>query len=394
VGNQILIIDDFGDVITTVDAGSVQGVSGDLLPTQVPGIFINPNTGAVIDLTSSSAAGGGQDQASAQAFQAAEAEKDRAFKAEQDRIAREEARRQNLLSIARDLVQSQIGERSRAQTQSVELAGDDPFRFLGQIHGQAVGNTKTPYDIFKDKLGTIATAQVPNITGNESIADLESAIQKLQGMQQQPVGAGIGFAQGGTTPMPGPLQARLIGEAGSVIAPGTEVLITGGGQATVLPLGPGMQQGGLVDTDLGQVNLGVVPQLFDRLRKDIYGLGGPSGGSYSQLGYLEPNQAAGSPQLGAGYGALASPLDLRPGYSDLVKAGVISQKDADTIINAIGLLPSPRKAAMFLRSLTPVEKEAVVSLYKLAGIPENELGAMLESATITGPQRQAVRYAA
>lgn len=386
IGNKIIVFDDFGDKVAEVDA---QDVSGQLIPTEIPGVFINPNTGAIYESPTSGGGGTGRDVA-AQELDRAQA----AHLAEQDRLAREqlaESKRQTLLSTAGQLVEAQMSERQRASEQSVQLAGNDPFRFLAQIHQQQVGDVRTPYDIFKERIGAQATAPVPQLSPNATVEDLESAIGKLQGQQQQPPvqGAGIGFAGGGQAPLPGPLQARLIGEQGSYIAPGTEVLLTGNGQATVVPLGQGMQQGG--QTPLSQANLTVLPQLFERLRRDVTG---DRPGSYSRYGFLEPGQAGREPRFGAGYGALAQPLSLKQGYQDLVGGGVIGQQDADRIVNLIGLLPNPRNASAWLRNLSPTEKEAVISAYKLAGIPETEFDAMLQSATLAGPQRQAIRFAA
>jgi len=317
---------------------------------------------------------------------------------ERQRLA--ESKRQALLETARQLVAAQMTERQSARQQSVELAGEDPFRFLAQIHQQQVGDVRTPFDIFKGTLGTVASQEVPQISPNASIQDLESAIGKLQSTSgTTPTGGGLGFEGGGTAALGGPMTARLIGEAGSRIAPGTEVLVTGGGQATVLPLGSGMQAGGTVNP-LSEASLTVLPNLFERLRRDIFGAGSPlsqprdENERLQRLGFLGPGQTGRQPQFGAGYGALASPLSLRPGYQDLVGAGIISQPDADRIINLIGMLPNPRNAAIWFRGLQGTEKEAVVSAYRLAGIPEAELSAMVKSGSLTGPSRQPIRMAA
>lgn len=334
---------------------------------------------------------------------------------DRERIA--EDKRQNLLNTARALIEAKMTERATARGQAIQSAGNDPFRFLAQINQSRVGaDVQTPYDIFKNQLGGIASQQVPNISPNATVQDLESAISKL-GAQSQPQGSGIGFAGGG---MPGPYEANLVGEAGSQIAPGTEVMITGAtlvprpGETTILPLGRGFQTGGsltsnpfaapnqdIYNADEKQkqalrdqyenVDLTVVPQLFERLRSDVTG-GAPY--SYSQLGFLEPGQAGRLPQFGAGYGAMATPLTLRSGYQDLVKAGVVSQEASDRIVNAIGNLPNPRNAAAYLKNLTPTEKEALISAYRLAGISRDDYDALVKSATISGPSRTAVNLAA
>jgi len=310
---------------------------------------------------------------------------------ELQRQAAQETRRQNLLQAALSLTNTQTQERQNARNQSVQLAGTDPFRFLAQIHQQAVGDVQTPYDIFKGYLGQTATQPIPQVNANSSIQDLESAVGKLQQAQQQSQNAptsAYGFATGGSLPA-GSLQARLVGEQGSQIAPGTEVMITGNGQTTVLPLGPGFQQGGA----LSDASLTVLPDLFRNLRMDITG-GQP--GSYTRLGYLEPGQATQgtNARFGRGYGALAEPLSLRPGYQDLVKSGIISQPDADRIVGLIGLLPSPRAAAAALRNLTPGEQSSLLSAYRLAGIPDEDFKALVASATLEGPRRTGISLAA
>jgi len=387
VGNKILVLNDVDEHVATIDAGVT---SGNLVPTNLPGVYINPNTGAIYE---SPQAGSSRDT-EAKALDVAQA----AHLAESDRLAREaaqETRRQNLLQAALSLTNTQTQERQNARDQSVKLAGTDPFRFLAQIHQQAVGDVQTPYDIFKGYLGQTATAPIPQINASSSIDDLESAIGKLQTAQQQsqnaPSGA-YGFAMGGSLPT-GPLQARLVGEQGSQIAPGTEVMITGNGQTTVLPLGPGFEQGGT--SPLSEASLTVLPDLFRNLRYDTSSFGVKNRGiSNTSLGFLEPGQAnqGANARFGQGYGARAEPLSLRPGYQDLVKGGVISQQDADRIVNLISVLPNPRNAAYLLRSvpLSSTEWQALVSAYKLAGVPEEDLKQELASATLTGPTRQAV----
>ena len=306
---------------------------------------------------------------------------------DRERIA--EDRRQNLLNNARALVEQQMQAKSQAQTQGVTLAGDDPFRFIGQLRGQDVAaGVQTPYDIFKGYLQGQATQQSPNITANSTTADLESALGKLQ--TQQPTAPSFGFAGGGTAGTMGPYEARLVGEAGSQIAPGTEVMITGAsivprpGETTILPLQSGMQEGGVLKPG----SLGVLPQLFEGVRQ---GLGNTRAG----FGFLpEGSNTVG--RLGGGYGALTTPLsqNLKRGYGELVGLGKISQQDADFVTNAIGELPAPRNAATWFSTLTPTEREAVLSLYSLAGIPQEEFDAMVESAVIKGAPRSGISLAA
>mgnify|MGYP001591024044 FL=1 len=107
---------------------------------------------------------------------------------EQQRIEREriaEDKRQNLLNTARSLIEAKMTERATARGQAITSAGSDVFRFLAQINQQDVAaDVKTPYDIFKSQLGAVASQEVPQISPNASIEDLESAIGKLQGMSE------------------------------------------------------------------------------------------------------------------------------------------------------------------------------------------------------------------
>jgi len=320
---------------------------------------------------------------------------------DRERIA--EDKRQNLLSTARQLIENRTTERSAARTQGTELAGKDPFRLTASLQGVALGSdVQTPYDIFKSQVGSVATQQIPQISPNANMADLESAIQKLSGPSGK---TGVpflgGFEGGGTANTMGPYEARLIGEAGSRIAPGTEVMITGNGQATVIPLSPGMQMGGTLDlegdkVDWNQVSLGTYPSALQNLRRSFGVSEGPlSAQSRSRLGFFGEGGATqmGNARLGTGAGAVA-PLTITPGLLDLKKAGRIDDMGVQRLSEMIGYLPNVRNAAVEFQKLSPVELEAILSLYKLAGVDSDTFNYLLKSAQIQGPARTGISLAA
>jgi hypothetical protein len=152
-----------------------------------------------------------------------------------------------------------------------------------------------------------------------------------------------------------------------------------------------MQEGGFLKPG----SLSVFPQLFANLRSDLTMGSQDRAANRARLGFL-PEGSTAIGNLGGGYGGLTTPLsqNLRRGYQELVGLGKISQADADFVVNAIGELPNPRNASRWFRALTPVEREAVLSLYKLANTPKEEFDAMVESAILSGPARQAISLAA
>jgi len=320
------------------------------------------------------------------------------LQAQVDREKIAEDKRQSLLTTARALVEKQMEAKSAAQTQGVTLAGSDPFKFIGQLRGQDIAaGVQTPYDIFKGYLQGQATQESPNIIANATTQDLESALGKLEQLKQQGQNApSFGFAGGGTANAFGPYQANLVGEAGSQIAPGTEVMITGAtliprpGETTILPLQSGMETGGTVGSEglLKPGSLGVFPQLFEKIRSGL-------GNTRANLGYL-PEGSTDIGNLGGPYGGLTTPLsqNLKRGYGELVKLGKISQADADFVVNAIGEIPNPRNARQWFSTLTPTELQAVQSLYKIAYTPPEEFNAMVKSALLSGPPRSSINLAA
>ena len=337
--------------------------------------------------------------------------------AESQRLARErlelerqqlaENRRQNLLSTARSLIETREQSRRGAREIGASLAGNDPFRLTGSLQGVALGpDIQTPYDIFKTQVGAVATQEVPPISPNATIQDLESAIGKLSGNQPSvggvPFGPNLtaGFAAGGSAEVLGPYEARLVGEQGSMIAPGTEVMITGGGQTTILPLQSGMQTGGTL-TDFQNVSLGTFPSAFRNLRRSLgvpEDFGPLSAGSRARLGFAAEGGGVpiGEAQFGKGFGQLGSPLTLERGLRDLQKSGLVDEAGVKRLTELIGYLPSPRSAAVQLRSalLNPAEKESLISAYRLAGVTPDVLQALLDSANLTGAPRSAVRIGA
>ena len=255
----------------------------------------------------------------------------------------------------------------------------------------------TPTDIFKSQLRGIGTSELPQVNPGASIGDLESAISNLQALEQQeqnlPIAGnatGIpGFAGGGALG-PGPAQfgttktAVLVGDA--TMNGDEEVLIHDRmtGMAEVIPLA-GRAQGGAVLP----ANLTVLPELFKTLRSDVLGVGNVNPNvqnNYAGLSALGFGTQPGTARCGQA-GALGTPLSVKQG---LIETLNYTPEQAQQLSDLIGILPAPHKAAKFLRSLSPVEQQALVSAYKLAGWTEAQLNDVISGSMITGPQRVGV----
>jgi hypothetical protein len=351
--------------------------------------------------------GSQQSQAAAQAFEAAEAEKARAFEAQQAALALEEKKRSDLLATATNLLQGRQGVRQRAREQRVELAGNDPFRFTAALHQQSAGDTATPYDQMKSNLANITNSALPTINASAGSGELQGVVDKLNAMEAEEnnftSSPFVGMAGGGALPAPtSPNQMPQFGGVGYGVLVGDrsmngdeEVVVNRpDGTTEIIPLIGHAADGAVLPLP----NLTVFPQLFKNLRSDMFGTYGGNSKTndtnpFGALGFSGPQKAgttqAPDARFGQGLGALAQPLSLERG---LLEAGT-DPATARQISAQIGTLPNPRNASRFLSRLPPTERQAVISLYKLAGVPEADFDALVQSAAApAGVARQSLSY--
>ena len=341
--------------------------------------------------------------------------RDREARLELERQKILEDRRQNLLNTARSLIESRISEKNEAMGRGAGLLGKDVFRAAATLGGSVLGpGAETPFDIFKGENARIATQELPQIGPNSTIADLESAIQKLQNPQSAPVVPLAGMAGGGMAG-PGGLsfgnskRAVLLGEGTGT---GEEVGIFDpavGGITEVIPLAGGAQEGLVTEEQrrqqlqekINKVSLSPFPERFRNLRSslgisgdfDVYQpLTDPT--IRSRLGVLPEAIPLEQSTFGRPAGALGEPLSIGRGLQEAVNLGVLSPEAAKRMANLIGFLPNPRNAASQMGTLNPSEKEAILSLYALAGISADDYKFLVDSATISGKARSAVSLAA
>jgi hypothetical protein len=320
-------------------------------------------------------------RAAALANQRAEeaAEAARAFAEEQAEIDRELRLREARLSTARDLVNIRSAEAREARTQGTSLAGQDPFRFLAVARGLQPPTGTTPSAAFKQNLRGAAQFEAPDLTGLDSTA-LESVIGKLS-QSITPTGSStLGFAHGGVLSAAGSdggpfsfgggSQAVRVGEAGPEI-----LILRPDGSVEVVPETGSAQGGGVFD-------LGGFGPLFERLRQSVgvdpvlagaraSGPGGRLDELRSALGFLPVGQEQ---ETSAPFQAFAGPtLRIRGGLQEALAFQGVPRAgpEALRISNLIGQLPAPFKIpSSFFQSLFPAEQTALISAYRLAGVPE------------------------
>ena len=86
-------------------------------------------------------------------------------------------------------------------------------------------------------------------------------------------------------------------------------------------------------------------------------------------------------------GALGAPLSLQQGLSEIPG---LSSNDAWRIANLIGYLPAPNRVGSLFNRLLPAEQTALISAWKLAGVPEADVMAIVGRAGIRGRARTSV----
>lgn len=92
----------------------------------------------------------------------------------------------------------------------------------------------------------------------------------------------------------------------------------------------------------------------------------------------------------ASFQSFAEPLNTGFGFQDLARAVPgFSSQDANRIANLIGFLPAPFKIpASFFLTLLPAEKQALISAYRLAGVPQEDFNHLLTAPQLSfAPQR-------
>jgi hypothetical protein len=97
------------------------------------------------------------------------------------------------------------------------------------------------------------------------------------------------------------------------------------------------------------------------------------------------------PEAGtSSFQAFGQPLNTRFGFQDLARATPgFSSQDATRISNLIGFLPAPFKIpSSFFQALLPAEKQALISAYRLSGVPEEDFNHLLTAPQLSfAPQR-------
>lgn len=310
-----------------------------------------------------------------------------AFQAQQAALDREEARRQYLLNSATQLARERMAERAEGRRQSIDLAGKDPFRLIASLQAKPAGEGPTPYDALKTQVRSVAEQNIPQIGPNATVADLESAVTKMQAMNTNvPAVPFTGMATGGQIAPGGP---SFGGQGYSVMVGdrkmnGDEEIATmrPDGSVIITPLvgraadGAALPQNASV---IPQLNLTTLPESFQTLRDSMSG----------RLG-ITTTPSTQPARFGGGLGQIYGPLTLEKG----LREALVPPEEAARLSNLIGQLPNPRNAANTFRYMNPAEKMAVLSAYQLAGIDPSTFDALVNSALIIGAPRRALSAAA
>jgi len=271
--------------------------------------------------------------AAADRAQALELEKLRNQQAlELERMQEESSMKRQRLSEAGSLAQTAATVQQRTRDLIAQLTGVDPVRAAVGMQGGLLGPGQTPAESFMSANRAFVNQPIPVPSEQSDIPSLEQTIGQLQGMQQGPQAPALGLATGGTIDMqqgpdgayqmaqppmmgmagqqppmpeqpaspdqgiqPGTTkQAILVGEKGSKIAPGTEVMVVDSanpGRTEIIPL-VSTAQGGLtydpgtiakaLSSVYGSLGFGVgnVPRYSGG-----YYSGGPNAQGWSPLGY-------------------------------------------------------------------------------------------------------------
>lgn len=344
----------------------------------IPLLGVPSSTGSTGSFASTQAA-----QSQAEAFAAAEAEKNRVFTAEQNEANRLQAERDSKLNLARSLATTAMGEKGRAQERAVEGAGKDIFKRLAFMRGQQVPTGPTPVDIFKQGQMETATQQIPDLPANVSDEALESALAKLQAMGQAPDEPTFGFAHGGEMSPGTGAKAVRVGEEG----PET-LILRPDGSIEVVPEVASAANG----LQIGDVGPGF-SSLFARLRESV-GVPGRVGESTTRIGgrtVTDPafHSALGvnpvgffgrgerrhfvGPQPQGAFGAFSQPLSIFQGLRETPQfrtgTGNVTQAGRE-LSGQVGTLPNPIKIPpSFWANLLPDEQDSLLWAYELANVP-------------------------
>ena len=150
--------------------------------------------------------------------------------------------------------------------------------------------------------------------------------------------------------------------------------------------------GGSSDTvyevdETGRLRAYTSPDLFNR-----------SGRNWANIQTLDPVEIARfergaditSPftlPTGQSGGALGEPLNTRRGFLEMPG---LANAEAERLASLIGFLPSPSRVGMYFNRLLPAEQTALISAYRLAGLPEADVRAMIECTGIRGRARTGI----
>ena len=275
-----------------------------------------------------------------------------------------------------------VGERSGGPelmlapkgTKVIPLTDDEEERMMsGPFTGMATGGTVT--GAVKSAFGTTGTG--PNY-GLEGFQDL------LRGLRERLGLGGRLFNQGYAAPSVATSDVLQRGQAAALgayqRAPGTLVQSTAGGAVFI------------VDEN-GRLRGYTSSDVFKK-----------SGQSFSNVQQLLPQQMARferganitSPfTLPAGelgqVGALGAPLSTQRGFQELFTAQGIpaaqARGEAERLANLIGFLPAPHKVGALFNRLAPSEQSALLSAYRLAGVPDADVQAIVDRSGIQGRAR-------
>jgi hypothetical protein len=119
---------------------------------------------------------------------------------------------------------------------------------------------------------------------------------------------------------------------------------------------------GALDGSFGDVE-SLTPDQFARLQA---GIGAGETFTTASAQGFQPQRRGGT------FGAFGQPLNTAFGFGELANATPgFNQQDAARISQLIGFLPAPFKIPVsFFQALGPTEKTALISAYRLAGVPE------------------------
>ena len=243
-----------------------------------------------------------------------------------------------------------------------------PFNLPGALHGGTItGAGGAAHDVFG------AAGSGPNF-GLEGLQDL------LTGLREQ-----AGFSGWGPTSSTGDIFSRSQAASLGALQRPAGTLLTAQGDPTVYEV-----------DETGRLRAYTSNELFQQ-----------SGRSGSNVQWVRPEELAqferGAPitspfsiptsPVGA-QGAFGSPLNTLRGFQELFRAQGLPENvvigEAQRLANLIGFLPTPRRVGRLFDRLQPAQQDALLSAWRLSGIPVETALAQIGRSGITGRARTGV----